>query len=170
MAYDVKFGFARGYNLVFTAFQPSGTGRGTGDQPLYEVPPTGYYRAEPATVLEDGDMVLVYDYETVYWEDAIVVVLSYEYVFYEGRQVYYEGAKVLDTDNTFTDVVYTPGNVVGQGEFAFGSGDVAGLVDDIDTLLEWQGSVTNTYDERVDGVAGQVLMSTGVLTVEGGDC
>lgn len=168
--YDVKFGFATGYNLVFAAFQPSGIGRGMANQPLYEVFPAGYYRCEPATQFVEGDMVLVYDLETITWEDAIVVYLDYDYVFYEGKQVYWEGDWVRDLDNSYNDVVYWTGDVVGSGEFTFRSGEVSSLVDDVDTLLEWRGTVNNSYDERTVGAEGQALMSTGVLTVEGGDC
>lgn len=117
MAYEVKFGFAPGYNLVFAAFQPNGTGRGMANQPLYEVVPTGYYRAEPATVLEDSDVVLAYNLETVYWEDDIVLYLTYENVFYEGEQIYYEGDWVRDLDTTSNDIVTWTGDVVGSGEY-----------------------------------------------------
>lgn len=170
MSFDVKFGFATGYNLVFAAFQPDRTGRGIENQPLYERVPTGFYTAEPATILEDGDVVLVYDNETVYWEDEAVVVLTEENVLYESEQVYHEGQMIFDLDSISTDRVNWTGKVVGQGEYTFGSGDVSSLVDDVETLLEWRGRVTNSYDERTDGDRGQVLMSTGVLTVEGGDC
>lgn len=170
MSYEVKFGFATGYNLVFAAFQPNRTGRGIENQPLYERMPTGFYTAEPATRLIDGDMVLVYDLETVYWEDERVTYLTYDYVFYEDEQVYYEGDWVMNLDTTYSDTVHWTGKVVGQGEFTFGSGEVSGLVDDVDDILTAQQTVNNVYDERVNGVEGQALMSTGVLTTEVGDC
>jgi len=147
MGYDCKFGFATGYQLVFAAFQPNRTGRGIENQSLYERVPTGFYTAEPATDLEDGDVVLVYDYETVYWEDDTVVVLSYEGVLYEGEQVYYEGEKVIDFDSTSNDVVNWTGKVVGQGEYTFGSGDVSSLVTNISNVLVAQQRVDTFYDE-----------------------
>ena len=170
MPYEVKFGFATGYNLVFAAFQPAGTGRGVANQPLYEIRPTGYYRAESATQLEDGDVVLVYDYETVYWEDEAVVYLAYEYVFYEEEQVYYEGLKVVDFDSTSSDVVHWAGDVVGAGEYTFGAGDVSELVDNVDTLIAQQGTVTNVYNEVSADAEPQVLTSLGSIGVAGGDC
>lgn len=147
MAYECKFGFATGYNLVFAAFQPDRTGRGIENQPLYERVPTGFYSAEPATALEDGDVVLVYDYETVYWENEAVVYLTEENVLYEGEQVYYEGEMVFDFDSISLDAVNWTGKVVGQGEFTFGSGDVSSVVTNISNVLVAQQRVDTTYDE-----------------------
>lgn len=147
MGYDIKFAFASGYNLVFAAFQPNRTGRGIENQPLYERVPTGFYTAEPATILEDGDVALVYDNETVYWENEMVVVLTEENVLYESEQVYYEGAMVFDLDSVSTDRVNWTGKVVGQGEYTFGSGDVSSLVTNISNVLVAQQRVDTHYDE-----------------------
>lgn len=167
----VKFGFLTGYNLVFAAFQPNGTGRGLENQPLYEIVPVGYYRAEPAIALEDGDVVLAYELETVLWDDEIVVYLTYDYVFYEGKQVYYEGDWVMDLDNTYNDVVHWTGDVVGSGEYIFGTGDISELVDDVETLVAQQGTVVNVYDETGNGAEPQVLTALGNVGVSGrGDC
>lgn len=166
----VKFGFLTGYDLVFAAYQPNGNGRGMANQPLYEVFPTGYYRAEPAIDFVDGDVVLVYDRETVTWEDEIVVYLTYDYVFYEGKQVYYEGDWVMDLDNTYNDVVRWTGDVVGSGEYAFGIGDISELVEDVDALVAQQGTVTNVYNEVTADGEPQVLTSLGTIGVPSGDC
>lgn len=155
MAERIKFGFAIGYNLVIAAFQPSGAGRGIEGQPLYERVPTGFYSAEPATELVDGDVVLAYELETVYWEDEIVVVLTAENVLYEGEQVYWEGAMVFDFDSVSTDRVTWTGNVVGSGEYTFGAGDASSLVTDVEDVLDAQQRVDTDIDDRNgNGAAG----------------
>lgn len=145
--YNVKFGFKKGENLVHATYQPDGTGRGVENQPLYEIRPTGYYRAESALPLEDGDVVLIYDNENVYWEDEPVVVLTEENVLYEGEQVYYEGAMVFDFDSVSLAPVNWTGKVVGQGEFTFASKDVSNLVQNISNTVIAQQRVDTHLDE-----------------------
>ena len=99
MPYEVKFGFEPGNFLVFTAFQPSGAGRGLAYQFMPELFTQGYYRTTPITTLVVGDTVLVYKQEKVYYADELVVVLAYENVFYENEYVWHEGEYVYDYDS-----------------------------------------------------------------------
>lgn len=142
--YEIKFGFATGYNLVSAAFQPNRTGRGIENQPLYERIPTGFYSAEPATDLVVGDTVLAYELETVYYEDDPVVVLTEETVLYEGEQVYWEGAMVFDFDSVSNNRVNWMGNVVGSGEYE----SVTDISTTITNIYNSQTDVHNVYDER----------------------
>lgn len=142
---NVKFGFATGFSLCFTAFQPDGSGRGLPQQPLTEVIPTGYYYATPLTSLEAGDVVLSYILDTVYWEDDSVTVLTAEYVFYEGEKVYYEEDWVFDFDSVSAELVTWVENPVGIGEYPDiyhedGSSK-------IDTIIAGMGRTLNVYDE-----------------------
>lgn len=148
MDYEAKFTWHSGRTLAFTAYQPSGSGRGIPDQPLPEVRDVGYYRAKPLTAFVDGDVIQVHELETVTWEDAIVVYLSEEApVYWEGERVYYEGEWVADLDSTVNDLVTSKSEPVGSGEFAFASGDVSGLVDDVADILVAQLMVVTHVDE-----------------------
>lgn len=171
MSYDAKFSWQSGRLLAFTAYQPSGAGRGIPDQPLLEVRDTGYYRAEPLTDFVDGDIVQVHELYTVTWEDAIVIYLNEEApVYWEGERVYYEGDWVADFDTTENALVTSKSEPVGSGEFTFASGDVSGLVDDVEQIVQDGNIVTNVYDETVHPSAGVSVTSTGTLTQESGDC
>jgi hypothetical protein len=151
MSYEVKFGFATGYNLVFTAFAEDGTGRGLAHQPLYEVHPTGYYRADSATSLVDGDVVLVYNNEAVYWEDVAVYCLTYAGVYWENDPVYWEGYEVLDYDSEIVDAVRCVGEVVGSGEYEFDTGEISSITESVADLVEGQSKVDVVFDERKTG-------------------
>lgn len=145
--YDIKFAFATGYKLVSAAFLPNGDGRSVENQPLYERVPTGYFKAEPATPLEDGDVVLVSELERVTYEGEPVYVLTEENVLYEEEQVYYEGVMVFDFDSVSSAPVNWTGNVVGVGEFTFASGDVSSIVADVGDILVAQRRVDTHQDE-----------------------
>ena len=171
MAYDVKFTWHSGFDLAFTAYQPSGVGRGIPDQPLPEVRDVGYYRATPLTDFVDGDVVQVHRLETVTWEDAVVVYLEPEVsVLWELERVFSDEDWVADLDSTVNDLVKSKGQPVGSGEFTISSGGLSGLVDDVADIQVAQRSVTNVYDETEQPTGGQSLMSTGILTQESGDC
>lgn len=151
MSYYVKFGFATGENLVFSAFDEDDEGRGLAHQPLYEVVPTGYYRAEPATALEDGDFVLVYKNEAVYWESVMVFCSVYDKVYWESDPVYWEGDEVLDYDTEIIEAVRIVGEVVGTGEYEYETGEISDITESIDELVEGQSKVDVVFDEREAG-------------------
>jgi len=145
--YEVKFGFASGCSLVFSAFSPAGQGRGLEQQPLTEIFPTGYYVTTPATVLFAGDMVLIYLLEKVLFDDAPVSVLTSDYVYYENDLVQWEGDWVIDFDTEISEPVTLLGKTVGQGEYSeiiSSSGDSK-----IDIIINNQNSVTDTYDTTI---------------------
>ncbi len=148
MPYETKFAYPSGNDLVFSAYQPSGAGRGLANQILPEIVNHGYYRATPLTALVDGDVVIVYRQQEVEYEGALVVYLTNEHVFYEDKYVVYEGEYVKDFDTTSNQKVLWIERPVGSGEFTFGSGDLSSLIDDVDTLVDDGGSVFNVYDER----------------------
>ncbi|MDD5458398.1 MAG: hypothetical protein PHF37_03290 [Phycisphaerae bacterium] len=139
MAYEVKLGYISGQEMVFTAFQPSGAGRGVPNQPLTEVRPTGYYFATPITALETGDIVLAYVAEKVTWEDAPVSVLTEDSVYYEGDRVSYEGDWVFDFDNTVVEKVVWVGEPVAQAEYD----EAMNISADLDEILIAQRIVRN---------------------------
>lgn len=169
MDYEVKFTWHSGFYLAFTAYQPSGVGRGIPDQPLPEVRNVGYYRATPLTDFVDGDVIQVHKLETVTWEDAVVVYLETEVpVLWELERVFYEEDWVADLDSTVNDLVTSKGEPIGSGEFTVASGDLSGLVDDVGTILLAQQTVFNVYDEREKPSGDQSRMPTGILTQESG--
>lgn len=171
MDYEAKFTWHSGRTLAFTAYQPSGAGRGIPDQPLSEVRDVGYYRATPLTDFVDGDVVQVHELETVTWEDAEVVCLSGEVpVYWEYKRVFCDEVWVADLDTTVNDLVTSKSEPVGSGEFAFASGEVSGLVDDVEQIIQDGNIVTNVYDETAGPSAGVSVTSTGTLTQESGDC
>ncbi len=153
MSYEVKFGFEPGNNLVFTAFRPSGVGRGLAHQFMQEVINHGYYRATPMTTLVVGDAVLVYKQEIVYYDDERVLVLAYENVFHENEYVWHDGEYVYDYDSESNQIVFWTEKPVGVGEYE----SVADISDDIDDIIAGQSIVNNIYDERDrDGAAAGV--------------
>jgi len=171
MSNEVKFGWLPGHRLAFTAYQPTGIGRGIPDQPLQEIRDTGLYLAEPLTALVDGDVALVNELETVTWEDDIVIYLSEEsLVYWEGARVYYEGEWVADFDTTVNSLVTSKSNPIGIGEFTIESGEMSGMADDVEQLIEDGNIVTNVYDETAHPSEGVSVTSTGTLTQESGDC
>lgn len=171
MDYEAKFTWHSGRVLAFTAYQPSGAGRGIPDQPLPEVRDVGYYRAKPLTDFVDGDVIQVHELVNVTWEDAEVTYLSEEVsVLWELERVFYEGDWVADLDTTVNDLVTSKSEPVGSGEFAFSSGEVSGLVDDVEQIIQDGNIVTNVYDETVHPSEGVSVTSTGTLTQESGDC
>ena len=161
----VKFGYLRGYNLVFAAFQPHSTGRGIEQQPLTEVRPTGYYQGEPLTDLESGDAVLVYVRESVLWEDVPTYILTEDFIYYEGEKVYYEGEFVFSFDDFISESVTWVGDPIGADEYR-----IEAIESAIDDLTEQQGTVTNVYNEVTADGRPQVLTSLGTIGVAGGDC
>lgn len=144
MSYEVKFGFQLGNFLVFTAFQPSGVGRGLAYQFLQEVINHGYYRATPGTDLVVGDTVLVYEQEKVYWESALVRVLNDDYVFYDGEYVMHEGVYVRNYDTEVTEQVFVNERTVGTGEYE----SVTDISTTVTNIYNSQTDVHNVYDER----------------------
>ena len=148
MDYEVKFTWHSGFNLAFTAYQPSGAGRGIPDQPLPEVRDVGYYRATPLTDFVDGDVIQVHKLETVTWEDAVVVYLETEVpVLWELERVFSDEDWVADLDSTVNDLVTSKGEPVGSGEFTFASGDLSGLVDDVEAIKVAQQMVVVHVDD-----------------------
>jgi hypothetical protein len=148
MSYEAKFTWQSGRRLAFTAYQPSGAGRGIPDQPLDEVRDTGYYRAEPLTDFVDGDIVQVHELYDVTWEDAVVVYLETEVpVLWEYERVFCDEDWVADRDGTVNDLVTSKGEPVGSGEFTISSGDLSGLVDDVEDILVAQQRVDTFVDE-----------------------
>jgi hypothetical protein len=148
MAFDIKFGYATGYDLVFTVFEPNGAQRGTSHQPLYEIPPTGYYRAESAEQLQDGDVVLVYNNEILYWEeDPLTYLLTYGYMLYDGEQLYWEGEPLYDYDETVTENLTWVGDTVGSGEYTIGAGDYTTIYNNTELMIDELQRVHSVYDE-----------------------
>ena len=134
--------------MAFTAYQPSGIGRGIPDQPLPEVRDVGYYRAKPLTAFVDGDVIQVHELYTVTWEDADVTYLSEEVpVYWELERVFCDEDWVADLDTTVNDLVTSKSEPVGSGEFAFASGEVSDLVDDVAEILVAQLMVVTHVDE-----------------------
>ena len=134
--------------MAFTAYQPSGIGRGIPDQPLPEVRDVGYYRAKPLTAFVDGDVIQVHELYTVAWEDAEVVYLVGEVpVYWELERVFCDEDWVADLDSTVNDSVTSKSEPVGSGEFAFASGDVSGLIDDVENILVALQRVDTFVDE-----------------------
>lgn len=150
MSYEVKFGWVANNELGYTAYAPSGTGRGLHNQHLPEVRPTGYYRDTPATDLVVGDVVLVYQRENVEYESELVYILNFEDVYYDNVQVQHEQEYVKDYGTTAEQRVIWLDNPVGSGEYD----DLTGTTDSIDDLTTGQTTVFNTYDERDGGGAG----------------
>jgi len=150
MSYEVKFGFQPDNFLVFTAFRPSGTGRGLACQFLQEVRNHGYYRATPGTDLVVGDTVLVYEQEKVYWENALVRVLNDDYVFYDGEYVIHEGEYVRNYDAEVTEQVFLNEKTVGSGEYE----SVTDISTTVTNIYNSQTDVHNVYDERDRDGAG----------------
>jgi len=162
----VKFGYLRGYSLVFAAFQPNGTGRGIEQQPLTEVRPTGYYQATPLTDLESGDAVLVYVRESVLWEDAPVYISTESFVYYEGEKVHWEGKWVVSYDDLISASVTWVGDPIGADEYR-----IEAIESSIEDLVGQGGTVTNVYNEVTADREPQVLTSLGNIGVIGrGDC
>lgn len=148
MDYEAKFTWHSGRVLAFTAYQPSGIGRGIPDQPLPEVRPVGYYRAKPLTAFVDGDVIQVHELVNVTWEDAEVIYLSGEVpVYWEYERVFCDEDWVADLDSTVNDLVTSKSEPVGSGEFAFASGDVSGLIEDVENILVAQQMVVIHVDE-----------------------
>lgn len=150
MSYEAKFGYAHSRNLVFTAFQPSGAGRGLAYQFLQEVVNHGYYRATPATAFVVGDMVLVYEQERVLYDNVQVFYLDYEYVFWEGEYITVDGEYVRDRDTTSNQEVFLNEKVVGTGEYE----SVTDISTTVTNIYNSQTDVHNTYDERDRDGAG----------------
>jgi len=142
VSYKVKFGFPTGYNLVFSAFQPGGAGRGLEQQPLPEIQAKGYYVATPITSLVVGDMVLAYEIEDVYWEDDLVYILSDVSIYYEGDRVHWEGEWIFYSDEEASENVVCLGDVVGSGEYK-------SVIETSENLTEIETKVDVT-DENID--------------------
>jgi len=163
MVYPVKFGFPSGRKLVFTAYQPDGSGRGIEQQPLVELR-EGYYAANPTTDLEAGDEAIAYLLEDLYWEDEPVYVLTEPYLYYEQERVFYEDQWVIDYDSTINDIVTSLGTVVGAVEYNVSAEDFFSIIEDIETLIQGQQRTYESVDETgltAEGVPRQVA-DTGI--------
>jgi hypothetical protein len=157
--YEIKFGYVSGYSLIFAAFQPSGAGRGIANQPLPEIRPTGFYIATPITDLEVGDVVLVYNLETLYWEDDPLYIETEDFLTYEGERLHWEGEWLMWPDDTISDVLTWVGDPLGAGEYESPidfAADLTGLeakvdvVDEnVDLLIVEAQRVNNVYDETI---------------------
>lgn len=145
--YEVKFAYQPGCNLVFSAFQPCGTGRGIEQQPLPEIRPTGYYVTTPITDLVAGDMVLVYELESVLWEDVPVYISTEDYIYYEDDKVHWEGEWLVSVDDSFSDIVTWCGDPIGSGEYS----SAIDISDDLVSLIAGQTMVTNVYPVSTTG-------------------
>lgn len=151
--YEVKFAYVSGCSFVFTAFQPSGAGRGIANQPLPEIRPTGFYTATPITDLDIGDVVLVYNLETLYWEDDPLYILTEDFLYYEGERLYWEGEWLMWPDDTINDVLTWVGDPIGAGEYDSPidfAADLTELEEDVDTIIERLSRVNSVYDESVE--------------------
>jgi len=145
--YEVKIGYITGYNLVFTVFQPDGSGRGEPYQPLPELA-EGYYGASPATDPVAGDEIIAYNAEFVTYEGEQVYILGYDYIYWENDIVNYEGELVFSGDETQLKVT-SIGDVVGAQEYTVDVdfwGDFQDSIDSL-TLVTGQGSSKQTIDE-----------------------
>jgi hypothetical protein len=148
--FEVKFAYLTGYNLAFSAFQPSGDGRGIELQPLKERRPTGFYNATPITDLVAGDEVLVYNLDTLTWENDPLFTLTQDYLYWEGDRLYWGDDWLSDTDNLISDVLTYAGNPVGSGEFSSAI-DITLILNDLLT-----GQTTVTYEFDSTGGGGQM--------------
>jgi hypothetical protein len=159
MDFTVKFGYVSGYSFVFSAFQPSGAGRGIEQQPLPEIRPKGYYVATPITDLVVGDMILVYVLENVLWENDPVYILTEDYLYWEGDRIYWEGEWLISTDDIISDTVTWIDNPVGSAEYYSVIDFATDLIiletktdtanTNIDLLIIGQQTVNNVYTEDV---------------------
>jgi hypothetical protein len=155
MSYEIKLGYITGYNLVFTIFQPNGSGRGEPYQPLPELA-EAYYGATAATDPVAGDEIVAYNAEFVTWEGEQVYVLAYDYIYWENDIVNYEGVLVRVGDETSLKVT-SLGDVVGGQEFTVDIdfwGDFQDSLDSL-TLVTGQGSSRQTIDESGLDAYGQ---------------
>jgi len=141
----IKMGFQSGWRVVFSAYQPDGTGRGVINQPLPEVFNSGYYRANPVTDLVVGDVVLVYQNDQVYWESGPVYVLTEDFVYYEGARVTYEENWVYDFGTLINDLVTSIGYTVGSAEYS----DIIDISSGINELVANQHKTPNVFNEVI---------------------
>jgi hypothetical protein len=162
MSYEVKMGYISGFNLVFSAYQPDGNGRGIEQQPLPELR-TGYYGATPLTDLVAGDEVIACLLEFVYWENAQLYILTDDYVYYEDARVAYEEVWVTTSDIQINDPVTSVGAVVGANEYAVAADYFTSIQDDINDIITDERTVNNIYDETgvtSKGQPRQLIVST----------
>ena len=161
MPYECKFGFQSGNFLAFTAFQPSGIGRGLAHQFMLEVVNHGYYRATPVISLVVGDMVLVYKQEKVLYESAGVLYLDYEYVFWEDEYIAHDGEYIRDLDTESNQKVFWTEEPVGVGEYE----SAVDISTSITNITNNQTDVYNTYNERDgDGVGVGAGVESEIIT------
>jgi hypothetical protein len=160
-------GYISGYNLVFAAYQPNGSGRGIEQQPLPELA-EGYYGATPTIDLVAGDEVIAYVLETVTWEDETVYVLDYDSVFWEGDKVHYEGAWVTDYDTTINDIVTSVGAVIGANEYLYEADYFDLLRNIIDGITIAENKVINVYTVSDTG-GGAVAQAQRARVLESAD-
>jgi len=146
MSYEIKFGYITGYNLVFAAYQPDGSGRGIEQQPLIELR-EGYYAATPVTDLEAGDEIIACVLEDLYWEDERLYYLTEEYLYWEGDRLYWEDEWLVDYDDLINEPLTSVGAVVGANEYTIDAGYFDSIQDDIDDIITEARTVNNVYDE-----------------------
>lgn len=152
--------------MVFIAFQADGNGRGIAGQPLYEVRNAGYYKATPLTDLQTGDIVCVYEFEDCLYEDDPVVSNDEPAQLWDydnNEPLVYEEDWIVSYDDLETQPVRSIEDMLGSAEYTT-------VADDVEDILQGQGSVVNTYNNTGEHPSGQILTSTGVLITESGDC
>jgi hypothetical protein len=167
MSYEVRFGYISGFNLVFTAYQPNGTGRGESFQPLPELA-QGYYGASPATDLIAGDEVIAYVAEYVTYDGIQVVILDYDYIYWEGDIVIYEGTLVMSGDETELKVTYL-GAVVGAQEYTSPADWydlLSASITTVSTSVGSIGSISNIDESGIDNNGQPRLVDVGVIGFE----
>lgn len=167
MSYEVKFGYITGQSLVFTAYQPDGTGRGIPEQLLPELA-DGYYAGSPTTDLVAGDEVIAYAIDNVTYGGDIVYILTYGSVFWEGDRVFVDSEWVysFDTVDIISEAVTSVGAVVGAQEYTAPSDWYDLLSASISTISGSVGSIgaiSNINDSGLDANGNPRIINEGQI-------